>query len=207
MYIHYICKKLRNMKKIFSILLLSSISLGATAQNIVWNVDPTHTNVKFSVTHLMVSEVEGNFKTYSGKVESPSTDFNNGTVEFSIDVNSINTESADRDKHLMGEEFFNAAKYPKITFKSTSFKKIAGNKYELIGDLTIRNITKKVTFDVKNNGLMKDPWGNNKAGFKANTKINRKDYDLKWSMVTEAGGMVVSDEVDITVNIELSQAK
>lgn len=195
------------MKKIFSILLLSSLGLGVNAQNIVWNVDPTHTTVKFSVTHLMVSEVEGNFKTYSGKVESPSTDFNNGTVEFTIDVNSINTESADRDKHLMGDEFFNAAKYPKITFKSTSFKKVAGNKYELIGDLTIRNITKKVTFDVKNNGLMKDPWGNNKAGFKATSKINRKDYDLKWSMVTEAGGMVVSDEVDITVNIELSQAK
>ncbi|MBK9637875.1 MAG: YceI family protein [Bacteroidetes bacterium] len=195
------------MKRIFSILLLSSLGLGVNAQNIVWNVDPTHTSVKFSVTHLMVSEVEGNFKTYSGKVESPSTDFNNGTVEFSIDVNSINTESTDRDKHLMGDEFFNAAKYPKITFKSTSFKKVAGNKYELIGDLTIRNITKKVTFDVKNNGLMKDPWGNMKAGFKATSKINRKDYDLKWSMVTEAGGMVVSDEVDITVNIELSQAK
>ena len=195
------------MKKIFSILLLYSLSLGATAQNIIWNVDPTHTGIKFSVTHLMVSELEGNFKTYSGKVESPSTDFNNGTVEFTIDVNSINTESDNRDKHLMGDEFFNSAKYPKITFKSTSFKKIDGNKYELIGDLTIRNITKKVTFDVKNNGLMKDPWGNNKAGFKANTKINRKDYDLKWSMLTEAGGMVVSDEVDITVNIELTQAK
>ena len=195
------------MKKIFAILLLSSLGLGVNAQNIVWNVDPTHTTVKFSVTHLMVSEVEGNFKTYSGKVESPSTDFNNGTVEFAIDVNSINTESADRDKHLMGDEFFNAAKYPKIIFKSTSFKKVAGNKYELIGDLTIRNITKKVTFDVKNNGLMKDPWGKMKAGFKATSKINRKDYDLKWSMVTEAGGMVVSDEVDITVNIELSQAK
>ena len=195
------------MKKIFSILLLYSLSLGATAQNIIWNVDPTHTGIKFSVTHLMVSELEGNFKTYSGKVESPSTDFNNGTVEFTIDVNSINTESDDRDKHLMGDEFFNSAKYPKITFKSTSFKKIDGNKYELIGDLTIRNITKKVNFDVKNNGLMKDPWGNNKAGFKANTKINRKDYDLKWSMLTEAGGMVVSDEVDITVNIELTQAK
>ena len=195
------------MKKIFSILLLYSLSLGATAQNIIQNVDPTHTGIKFSVTHLMVSELEGNFKTYSGKVESPSTDFNNGTVEFTIDVNSINTESDDRDKHLMGDEFFNSAKYPKITFKSTSFKKIDGNKYELIGDLTIRNITKKVNFDVKNNGLMKDPWGNNKAGFKANTKINRKDYDLKWSMLTEAGGMVVSDEVDITVNIELTQAK
>ena len=195
------------MKKIFSILLLYSLSLGATAQNIIWNVDPTHTGIKFSVTHLMVSELEGNFKTYSGKVESPSTDFNNGTVEFTIDVNSINTESDNRDKHLMGDEFFNSAKYPEITFKSTSFKKIDGNKYELIGDLTIRNITKKVNFDVKNNGLMKDPWGNNKAGFKANTKINRKDYDLKWSMLTEAGGMVVSDEVDITVNIELTQAK
>jgi polyisoprenoid-binding protein YceI len=195
------------MNKIFSILLLNILSLGATAQNIIWNVDPTHTGIKFSVTHLMVSELEGNFKTYSGKVESPSTDFNNGTVEFTIDVNSINTESDNRDKHLMGDEFFNAAKYPKITFKSTSFKKIDGNKYELIGDLTIRNITKKVTFDVKNNGLMKNPWGNNKAGFKANTKINRKDYDLKWSMLTEAGGMVVSDEVDITVNIELTQAK
>lgn len=208
MYIQYICYQTNlSMKKTLITLLISALHFGATAQNIVWNVDASHSNIKFSVTHLMVSEVEGNFKVYTGKVESPTTDFINGTVEFSIDVNSINTENKDRDDHLKGDDFFNAAKYPKISFKSSSFKKVSGNKYELVGDMTIRDITKRVTFSVQNNGIMKDPWGNTKAGFKATSKINRKDFNLKWSVLTEAGGMVVSDDVDITVNMELSQAK
>jgi len=195
------------MKKLISTLCLATLFIGANAQNTNWNIDPTHTNVKFSVTHLMVSEVDGNFKTFNGKVVAPTPDFNNASVEFSVDVNSINTDNTDRDNHLKGDDFFNAAKYPQMTFKSSSFKKVKDNKYELIGDLTIRDVTKRVTFDVKYNGIMKDPWGNTKAGFQGKGKINRKDYNLKWSVLTEAGGMVVSDEVEIVVNIELSQGK
>jgi len=195
------------MKKLISTLCLATLFIGANAQNTNWNIDPTHTNVKFSVTHLMVTEVDGNFKTFNGKVVAPTPDFNNASVEFSVDVNSINTDNTDRDNHLKGDDFFNAAKYPQMTFKSSSFKKVKDNKYELIGDLTIRDVTKRVTFDVKYNGIMKDPWGNTKAGFQGKGKINRKDYNLKWSVLTEAGGMVVSDEVEIVVNIELSQGK
>jgi polyisoprenoid-binding protein YceI len=156
---------------------------------------------------MVVSEVEGYFKTYTGKVVTNSADFNGANIDFSVDVNSINTDNTDRDKHLMSDDFFNAEKYPKMTFKSTSFKKISGNKYELVGDLTIRDVTKKVTFEVTFGGIAKDPWGNTKAGFKAKGKINRKDYKLMWNVLTEAGGMVVSDEVEIVINLELAQAK
>ncbi|MBL7924168.1 MAG: YceI family protein [Bacteroidia bacterium] len=195
------------MKNTILSLLLIAGSLSARSQSTNWNIDPTHTNVKFAVTHLVVSEVEGNFKTFTGKVTSPSADFNNASVEFTVDVNSINTDDANRDKHLKGDDFFNAEKYPTMKFKSTAFKKIKDNKYELTGDLTIRDVTKKVTFDVTYGGTTKDPWGNTKAGFKAKSKINRKDYKLMWSAATEAGGLVVSDEVEITVNIEIAKEK
>lgn len=194
------------MKKTLFTLLFSAAVWVANAQT-TWNLDNSHTNVKFSVTHMVVSEVEGYFKTYTGKVVTNSADFNGANIDFSVDVNSINTDNTDRDKHLMSDDFFNAEKYPKMTFKSTSFKKISGNKYELIGDLTIRDVTKKVTFEVTFGGIAKDPWGNTKAGFKAKGKINRKDYKLMWNVLTEAGGMVVSDEVEIVINLELAQAK
>ncbi|MBP7166084.1 MAG: YceI family protein [Bacteroidia bacterium] len=194
------------MKKTLFTLLFSAAVWGANAQT-TWNLDNSHTNVKFSVTHMVVSEVEGYFKTYTGKVVTNSADFNGANIDFSVDVNSINTDNTDRDKHLMSDDFFNAEKYPKMTFKSTSFKKISGNKYELVGDLTIRDVTKKVTFEVTFGGIAKDPWGNTKAGFKAKGKINRKDYKLMWNVLTEAGGMVVSDEVEIVINLEFAQAK
>jgi polyisoprenoid-binding protein YceI len=194
------------MTKTLFTLLFSAAVWVANAQT-TWNLDNSHTNVKFSVTHMVVSEVEGYFKTYTGKVVTNSADFNGANIDFSVDVNSINTDNTDRDKHLMSDDFFNAEKYPKMTFKSTSFKKISGNKYELIGDLTIRDVTKKVTFEVTFGGIAKDPWGNTKAGFKAKGKINRKDYKLMWNVLTEAGGMVVSDEVEIVINLELAQAK
>lgn len=195
------------MKKTIFTLLLSASVWVANAQNTTWNIDPTHTNVKFSVTHLVVSEVEGNFRTYGGKVVSPSADFNNASIEFNVDVNSINTDDESRDKHLVGDDFFNAEKFPKMIFKSVSFTKIEGNKYKLVGDLTIRDVTKRVTFDVTYGGTVKDPWGNTKAGFKAKSTINRKDYKLLWSAATETGGLVVSDEVEIKLNIELALAK
>jgi polyisoprenoid-binding protein YceI len=194
------------MKKLLLSLVFVATSSVISAQT-NWGVDASHSNVRFSVSHLVISEAEGNFKTFDGKVTSTGNDFNDAKVEFSIDVNSINTDNEGRDKHLKGDDFFNAEKYPKMTFKSTSFKKVDGKKYILTGDLTIRDVTKSVTFDVNHMGVTKDPWGNTKAGFKATSSINRKDYKLLWSVATETGGLVVGDEVAITINLELNQAK
>lgn len=172
-----------------------------------WAVDPAHSAVKFNVDHLVISEVDGNFKKFDGTIVAPGTDFTNAKVSFTVDVNSINTDNADRDKHLMSDDFFSAEKFPKMTFVSTSFKKIKGNIYSVEGNLTIRDVTKKVTFAVNLGGITKDPWGNIKAGFKAAGTINRKDFGLQWSKVTEAGGAVVGDEIRMQINLEFAQQK
>jgi polyisoprenoid-binding protein YceI len=172
-----------------------------------WSVDAGHSSVKFTVKHLTISEVEGTFKVFNGTVESPSADFNNAVINFNVDVNSINTSDDNRDKHLKGDDFFNAEKFPNMTFASTSFKKVKGNIYTLEGNLTIRDVTKKVKFAVLYGGTTKDPWGNTKAGFKASGAISRSAYGLKWSKLTEAGGAVVGDEVKMLINIEIAQAK
>ncbi len=195
------------MKKRSMIILALGIYFSASAQT-QWKVDKAHSNIKFSVTHLVVSEVEGNFKSYEGTVTTKSaTDFSDLQADINIAVNSINTDNDMRDTHLKSAEFFSAEKFPSITFKSASCKKITEKTFKLSGDLTITNITKKVTFDVTYNGTTKDPYGNTKAGFKASISINRFDYDLKWNTLTEAGGMVVGDEVKINVNLELSLQK
>jgi len=195
------------MKKVFTILAAMLLTVGAFAQSSTWKTDASHSNVKFSVTHLVVSEVEGYFKTFAGTLVSSKPDFTDAAINFSVDINSINTDNEGRDKHLKSDDFFNAEKFPQMTFKSTSFKKVGDKKYVLEGDLTIRDITKKVKFDVVFGGTVKDPWGNIKAGFKATGSINRFDYNLKWNSVTEAGGAVVSKEVAIVLNLEFAQQK
>jgi len=193
------------MKQVF-FAIFSLVTLVASAQT-KWNVDASHSNVKFTVSHLVVSEVEGNFKVYNGSIVSPNADFQGATINFAVDVTSINTDNEGRDKHLKGDDFFNAEKYPQMTFKSVSFKKVKGNEYELIGDLTIRDVTKRVKFKVTYGGTVKDPWGNTKAGFKAVTTIDRLAYGLKWNTLTEAGGAVVGKDVEIRLNLEFGQAK
>lgn len=183
----------------------TTTTAAAVASN--WNVDPAHTSVKFTVQHMTISEVEGSFKVFSGSIASPAADFNNAKVKFDIDVNSINTDNDMRDKHLKSDDFFNAEKYPKMTFTSTSFKHVSGKAYKLEGDLTIRDVTKRVAFNVYYGGTTKDPYGNIKAGFKAAGKISRKAYNLKWSAVTEAGGAVVGDDVTMNLNLEFAQQK
>ena len=197
------------MKKTKSILMAAMlfVAAGATAQSAKWTVDAGHSNVKFSVNHLVVSEMEGSFKKFDGTIEAPTEDFNNAQLNFTVDVNSINTENEMRDKHLKSDDFFNAEKFPQMTFKSTSFKKTKGNKYALEGNLTIRDVTKKVKFDVTYGGTMKDPYGNIKAGFKTTGTISRKEYGLKWSAMTEAGGAVVGDEVTMILKFEMAKAK
>lgn len=194
------------MKKALFLLAMAAAPFVSMAQT-KWNLDKSHSSVKFSVQHLVISETEGNFKMFDGSVNSPAADFNNAQVNFTVDVNSINTDDEKRDAHLKGDDFFNAEKFPQMKFKSTSFKKVKGNMYTMEGDLTIRDVTKKVKFAVVYNGTVKDPWGNTKAGFKASSKINRKDYGLKWSATTEAGGAVVGDDVQLLVNVEFAQAK
>lgn len=168
-----------------------------------WSIDPTHSEVEFKVKHLMISTVSGKFSSFQGEATSLADDFSDASIQFSADIKSISTGNEMRDGHLMSDDFFNADAYPQLTFASTSFTKNADGEYALTGDLTIRNITKSVKLEVAYNGMMTDPYGNQKAGFELNGKINRKDFDLKWTATTEAGGIVVSDEVKLVCNIQL----
>jgi polyisoprenoid-binding protein YceI len=188
----------------FVIVLMATASTQAQTK---WALDNSHTNVKFTVTHLVISEVDGHFKTFTGSMTAAKPDFTDAQIDFSVDIASINTDNEQRDNHLKSDDFFNAEKYPKMTFKSTSMKKLSGNRYELTGNLTIRDVTKKVTFAVTYGGTTKDPWGNTKAGFKATTTINRLEYGLKWNTLTEAGGAVVGPDVTININVEFAKEK
>ena len=191
------------MKKIItSVALLASMTI-ANAQT--WQLDKSHSSVKFSVTHMMVSETEGNFKSFTGNVSAQKEDFSDLNADFSIQVNSINTDDEKRDGHLKSPDFFDAEKYPTITFKSTSFKKADEKTYKLVGQLTMHGVTKPVTFDVKYNGTAKDPYGNTKAGFRASTVVKRSDYNISWNKVLDTGGFALSDDVQVFVNIELNK--
>jgi polyisoprenoid-binding protein YceI len=169
-----------------------------------WGIDPTHTEVQFKVKHLVIATVTGFFKKFSGSIESATDDFDGATASFSLDVNSIDTNQADRDAHLKSPDFFAADQYPTVDFKGT-IKKVSGSDYKLVGDLTMRGTTKAVELSAEFGGIMVDPWGNTKAGFEINGKVNRKDFGLNWSAVTEAGGVVVSDEVKLHLNVELAK--
>ena len=193
------------MKKITMLASTLFLMTGLIAQT-NWKVDNSHSKLGFSVVHMMVSETDGKFRLYDGKVTSKTeTDFNGATVEFSVDVSSINTEDEKRDGHLKSEDFFNAAKYPKMVFKSTSMKagKTKGT-YVIEGDLTIKDVTKKVQLTATTSGkVVKDPYGLTRTGFKVTGKINRVEFGLKWNAVLEAGGVAVSEEVTLECNIEL----
>jgi len=181
-------------------------SATAAAQSTKWAVDKAHSNVKFTVTHMAISEVDGNFKSFDGTLESAKPDFSDAKIQFSIDVASIGTDNENRDNHLKGDDFFNAAQFPKISFTGTSMKPLGGNKYQLTGTMTVRDVTKTVTWDVTYGGIMSTPRGR-KAGFKAKATINRFDYNLKWNRAMEAGGLVVGENVDVVLNIQLNEVK
>jgi polyisoprenoid-binding protein YceI len=169
-----------------------------------WSIDKAHSNVKFTITHMVVSDVDGSFKNFDGSLEHNKPDFSDAVVNFTVDVASIDTDNENRDNHLKSDDFFSAAKYPQMKFTSTSFKPLGGNKFEVNGNLTIKDVTKPVKFDVTYGGTSVNG-GKSKAGFKAKTTINRFDYNLKWDRATEAGGLVVSKEVDITINAQLNK--
>lgn len=195
------------MKKTLTLFALALITIGSvTAQTTNWKTDAAHSAVKFNVTHLVISEVEGNFTQFDGFISSNGNDFTDATINFTVEAASVNTDNEMRDGHLKSDDFFNAEKFPKLSFKSVSMKKGNGNNYTLTGDLTIRDVTKRVLFDVKHGGVIKDGYGNIKAGFKATATINRFDYNLKWNSLTE-GVAVVGPDVNIILNLQFAQQK
>ncbi|MHA4893815.1 YceI family protein [Pedobacter sp. PWIIR3] len=191
------------MKKIFLFLVAVSISTASFAQT-KWTVDPAHSFVSFSVKHLGISFVSGSFKKFDGTLAAAKPDLTDAKISFTVDVNSISTDVEQRDKHLKSNDFFNAETYPKMTFESTSLKKLSGDNYELSGKLTIRDVTKDVKFAVVYGGI-KDAMGATKAGFSATTTINRFDYNVNYDLA--AAGANVGKDVKITLNLEFAKAK
>ena len=167
-----------------------------------YKIDPSHSEITFKVKHLVISTVSGSFAKFDATMESSKEDFSDASISFEADINSITTNSEQRDAHLKGTDFFNAAQFPKITFQSTSFKK-NDNEYVLNGDLSILGTTKPVSLKAEFGGAVVDPWGQNKAGFEIEGKIKRSDFGLKWNALTEAGGAVVSDDVRLFLNVEM----
>jgi polyisoprenoid-binding protein YceI len=170
-----------------------------------WEIDSAHTSAQFAVRHLMVTTVRGHLGTVTGTVNIDESDLTKSSVEATIDVTGINTRDAKRDEHLRSADFFDVAKYPTITFKSKKVEK-AGDKYKVTGDLTIKDVTKAVGLDVEGSPKpLTDPFGNVKLGGVAQTSINRQDFGVSWSKVMEGGGLVVGDNVDVTIDIQLKK--
>ena len=168
-----------------------------------WAIDAAHSEIGFKVKHLMITNVAGKFDKFEGGVESTSDDFVGAKVNFTAETASVNTGQPQRDGHLQSPDFFDTAKFPQLKFASTNFEKVSGEKYVLTGDLTIRDVTKPVKLDVEFSGVAKDPYGNTKAGFNATGKINRTDFGLTFNSPLEGGGVVLSEEVKLNIEVQL----
>ena len=182
-----------------------STTAATTPTVTTWNIDPAHSHVEFAVKHLMISTVKGRFAVVQGTIVTDESDPAKGRVEVAIDADSIDTREAQRDAHLKSADFFDVEKFPKLTFTST---KIAGDgdSFTLTGDLTIHGVTRPVTLDVTSEGRGKDPWGGERAGFSATTRINRSVFGLTWNVLLETGGLTVGDEIKISIDAELVKA-
>ena len=170
-----------------------------------WAIDPTHSEIGFKVKHMMFTNVSGKFGTYDATITTDGDNFDNADIEFSGEINSVDTGNKDRDNHLKSADFFDGENHPKLTFKSTSFAKVDDENYELTGNLNIRGVEKSIKLPVEFSGLMTDPWGNTKVGLNISGKINRKDWGLNWNSALETGGVLVGE--DVKLNIELQFAK
>jgi polyisoprenoid-binding protein YceI len=195
------------MKKLFLFsLILLSFTIGS-AQNKTWNIDKAHTGIIFNVSHMVISEVSGYFREFDGTVVTTGDDFENAVVDITIKTASINTDNEQRDKHLRSADFFDAEKFPLITYKSKSFNKTDDGMYVITGDFTMKGVTKEVKLKAKLNGIMIDPYGNKRSGWKAVTVINRYDYGVLYNSTLEGGGLAVGKEVSIIINAEFIQKK
>lgn len=171
-----------------------------------WKLDPAHSAAHFSVRHLMISNVRGEFTTISGKAVLDPADLTKSTIGIEIDAASLNTREPQRDEHLRSADFFDVAKFPKLTFDSRRIEKVGDEYYKVTGDLTIHGVVKEVAFEIEGpTPSVKDPWGNVRVGITGKAKVNRKDFGLVWNALTETGGVMVGDEVKIEIEAELIQ--
>ena len=167
-----------------------------------WIIDPTHSEVQFKVRHLLVSNVSGQFKEFTADVETEGDDISTAKVHFSADLSSISTNNEQRDAHLRSSDFFDADNHPQVTFESTKMEKVDDENYKMYGKLTMRGVTKEIVLPVEFGGIVKDPWGNIRTGVSASGKINRKDYGVSFSMVSETGGILLGEDVAVHINAE-----
>ena len=181
---------------------MSTTATTATATRTTWSIDPAHSHVEFAVKHLMISTVKGRFGVVRGTIETDEADPARGHASIEIDVDSIDTREPQRDAHLRSADFFDAEKHPTITFRSTRIADVSGDRFTLIGDLTIHGVTREVALAVTAEGRGKDPWGGERAGFSAKTAIKRSDFGLTWNQVLETGGFVVGDDIRISLDVE-----
>jgi len=172
-----------------------------------WKVDASHTSVGFTVKHMMVSKVRGSFAGVEGTIEGNPEDLTTAKINFTIDANSINTNSEDRDNHLRSGDFFDTEKFPQLTFVSTNIVKKDDDEYEVTGDLTIKDVTKQVTFEAEFEGTGTNPWGVQVAAFEVEGKISRKEFGLTWNQALEAGGVLVGDDIKISIDLQANPAQ
>jgi len=197
------------MSKVFARLILSAALLATAtlpsfAQATTWQIDPAHSAAQFAVRHLMISNVKGEFSKVTGMVNLDEKDLSKSSVEVTIDTTTVNTREPKRDAHLRSPDFFDVEKYPTMSFRSKRITPVGEGKFKMTGDLTIRSVTREVTFDVEGpTPAIKDPWGNARAGATATARINRKDFNVLWNAAMDGGGVVVGDEVTITVDLEM----
>jgi polyisoprenoid-binding protein YceI len=186
--------------------LVAALAVPSPAATATWQIDPAHTAAGFSVRHLMIATVRGQFKGVTGTVLWDDQDINNSTVDVTVDANTVDTGEAKRDADLKSANFFDVKNYPTITFKSTKIEKISAGKMKVTGNLTIHGVTKQVVLDVEGpSGAVKDPWGNTRVALNASTTVNRLDYAVKWNAKMDSGGMVVGDDVNINIDLEMTK--
>lgn len=174
-----------------------------TATKTKWTLDPTHSEIVFKVRHMMITNVKGEFRKFDASILTDGEDFSKSSlIDLTIDAGSIYTNDDSRDGHLKSEDFFDVEKFPTLTFEGRSLTKVQDDEYELSGILTIKGVSKDVRLKVEFGGINKDPWGNEKAGFSITGKINRKDFGLNWNAALETGGVLVSDEVKISAEVQ-----
>lgn len=196
------------MKKVFAVLALFVISAGSMFAQGAWNFDRAHSGLRFAVSHMVVSEQKGRFDDFKVDLKSDKEDFSDAQVEVTINMNTINTEDANRDGHLKGDDFFSVAKFPTAVFKATQMQKVSANQYKVTGNLTMKGVTKPVTLDLKYNGTLKGQ-GKDKnmaiAGFKMSGTINRKDWGITYGRVLDTGGLAIGEEVTLEATIEVNR--
>ena len=171
-----------------------------------WVIDPAHSELQFKVKHMMITNINGEFRNFDASVETMDDDFTKGRMNVVIDATSVFTNNADRDNHLKSPDFFDAEHFQNLEFEGTSIKKLDDENFQLKGMLTIKGVQKPVVLDMEYGGIQKDPWGNEKAGFTLSGKINRKEWGLNWNAALEAGGVLVSEDVKINAEIQLKRA-